>query len=80
MKSSKKPTPARLMTIFDCRRLLASVINNHRQGKLTDNMARTQGYLLERLVKIISETETEKRLVELEANIAALMTEREPYR
>ena len=70
MKSdSKKKTPSgrvRLVSGSDVRSLLAKTINDHRAGKVTDNAARVQGYMLHLLAKIIADTDIETRLAKLE--------------
>jgi hypothetical protein len=64
-----KPRTVKLASAMDVRRLLAKVVNQHRQGDMPDNKAKVQGYLLSTLLKAISDTVTEERMAEIEEQI-----------
>lgn len=79
MKSGSRAKEAksrvRLSTVRDVRVLLARVVNEHRAGKLSDNAAKTQGYLLRTLAQVIVEGDTEDRLAALERQLAKITGE-----
>lgn len=72
MKTGIKTRSSKLCSLSDVRRALANVINQHRTGKLDDNKAKAQGYLLTALSKVIHQIVDETRLTELEAQVAEI--------
>lgn len=71
-KAKTEKSRIRLTTVRDVRVLLARVVNEHRAGKLSDNAAKTQGYLLRTLAAVIAEGDTENRLAALEKQLASI--------
>ena len=71
-KAKGEKSRIRLSTVRDVRVLLARVINEHRSGKLSDNAAKVQGYLLRSLADIIAQGDTENRLAALEQQLAKI--------
>ena len=71
-KAKAEKSRIRLSTVRDVRVLLARVVNEHRAGKLSDNAAKTQGYLLRTLAQVIADGDTEDRLAALEKQFAKI--------
>jgi len=79
MKTDIKETPpraVRLKTSNDCRRLLARIVNSQIRGEIEDGSARTTAYLIQVLLKAISDNEVESRLEEVEAALVKLNSNR----